>query len=68
MKVNQIPSLFSPDESARFTELTSFVLTSIESFADKQRSALADGCPEGGVSCRFSRMLDTIDKSYPWKR
>lgn len=51
------------DESARFTELTSFVLTSIESFADKQSRD-----PECGVSCRFSRMLDTVDKSYPWKR
>lgn len=55
-----------PDESTRFNELTTFVLTSIESFADKQ--ALEVNCPHGGISCRFTRMLDIVDKSYPWKR
>lgn len=54
------------DESTRFNELTTFVLTSIESFADKQ--AVEVNCPHGGISCRFTRMLDIVDKSYPWKR
>lgn len=53
-------------ESARFNELTSFVLTAIESFADK--TATDSVCPEGGLSCRVSRMLETVDRSYPWRR
>lgn len=68
-QLDRVPYLSVSDESARFTELTSFVLTSIESFADKQASdASRTTCVGGGISCRFSRMLDTIDRTYPWKR
>lgn len=45
-------------------EASSFVMTALKSFAEKN---VNKSC-QSEITCRWNRMIDTIDKNYPYKR
>lgn len=47
-------------------EASSFVMTALKSFAEKNDNKSCQRSSE--ITCRWNRMIDTIDKNYPYKR
>lgn len=48
------------------TEISNFVMLSLKSFAEKNEPTSCQRSSE--IMCRWNRMIDAVDKKYPYER